>query len=1067
MLEKMVGILIKSDYNDKGTKEANKDIKTLDQNSKNTTKSMSLLGKSVTFGVLAKGAYEATQKMVELSKKSADYLETLNVLDVAFNGNTDSIKQFTSAISETLNLDDATLIKSASSFKTLANSMQYTNEVGTEFSKMLTQMTLDLSSLYNMDFQKAQSALQYAIQGQGKTLKAMTGASVLETTIQTTLDALGVDAYVESMTDAEKAMARVITISYQLQNSQGDLARTIESPANQFRVLGEQIAQAGRNIGNIFLPMIGAILPYVNAVLIVINKLLSAIANLFGFDATKWDFFESGSNSFDDLSTSIGGVGDSASKAKKQLQGLREFDKLNVLRTPTSSGGAGGAGGGGGMNPNLLNAFNDIWAKYNTSLNDIETKATRISKILMEWLNVLNPIKEPLEKIASLTYDGLVYAWENVLKPLGTWAGTTLLPAVVEVIASALNLVYQVMLKLKPILTTTYEKFVQPFGKVIGKTIVNTLEDISKFINIISKSKIATNVLAWVIAFKSFQNIGLKVLALLSKTQLGGTILSITDLLKGGKNTIDDYKSAWNLFVETITPKIDKTTTSMGKMEKATVKLKNGISVVKTATAGLITAFAGFEILKSSLEDVAQNGINLGNVLTTLIGAFTTVAGVLVTVNAITAIWNVTLLTNPVVLIASAVIALVGAIGLLISAQNESTEATKSNTSATDENIKKLKELKEQSEENALSDLAQADRAIKLKDELLNLVDANGKVSDANKTRAQQIITILNKALGMEIELQGDVIKLDGQEITSKENLKVATENYITAMKTEAILEAYREEYIEALKQQKEARDKLNKEYQTTQIELAKIDEAERNGKITADEAYSQRTMQLGLLRENQKKLQEQYETSSSEVKNYEDLLTASNSKNMEEMNMALGKYVETSTNSFEGANKKASELSSTYSKKMEDAYSTSKTNIETTMSKLPTTGEYTLNVKGNTYGLKTSIESFFKRNSYAFGAVGVTVPPLQFANGGLPPVGQMFIANERGPELVGQIGGQSFVANQNQMMDIIDKKLSNAGGLQNATFVIQVGSEEVARTVLKDLNSMAKSNGKPITIGG
>jgi hypothetical protein len=52
-------------------------------------------------------------------------------------------------------------------------------------------------------------------------------------------------------------------------------------------------------------------------------------------------------------------------------------------------------------------------------------------------------------------------------------------------------------------------------------------------------------------------------------------------------------------------------------------------------------------------------------------------------------------------------------------------------------------------------------------------------------------------------------------------------------------------------------------------------------------------------------------------------------------------------------------------------------------------------------------------------------------------------------------------------MMDLIDKKISNSGGLQNATFVIQVGSEQVAKTVLKDLNNMAKSNGKPITISG
>ena len=89
------------------------------------------------------------------------------------------------------------------------------------------------------------------------------------------------------------------------------------------------------------------------------------------------------------------------------------------------------------------------------------------------------------------------------------------------------------------------------------------------------------------------------------------------------------------------------------------------------------------------------------------------------------------------------------------------------------------------------------------------------------------------------------------------------------------------------------------------------------------------------------------------------------------------------------------------------------------------------------------------------------------FAQGGLPPVGQLFIANEKGPELVGHIGGQSFVANQNQMMDLLDKKIGNAGGMNNATFIIQVGSKEVARTVLNDLQDMAKSNGKPITIQG
>lgn len=43
----------------------------------------------------------------------------------------------------------------------------------------------------------------------------------------------------------------------------------------------------------------------------------------------------------------------------------------------------------------------------------------------------------------------------------------------------------------------------------------------------------------------------------------------------------------------------------------------------------------------------------------------------------------------------------------------------------------------------------------------------------------------------------------------------------------------------------------------------------------------------------------------------------------------------------------------------------------------------------------------------------------------------------------------------------------STNNGIQNATFVIQVGSEEIGKVVLKDLNKMAKSNGEPIVIGG
>ena len=90
-----------------------------------------------------------------------------------------------------------------------------------------------------------------------------------------------------------------------------------------------------------------------------------------------------------------------------------------------------------------------------------------------------------------------------------------------------------------------------------------------------------------------------------------------------------------------------------------------------------------------------------------------------------------------------------------------------------------------------------------------------------------------------------------------------------------------------------------------------------------------------------------------------------------------------------------------------------------------------------------------------------------EYANGGLPPVGQLFVANERGPELVGQIGGQSFVANQNQIMNLLDKKIgSSQNNSGNQVYNIYLDKDhKIATYTLNQLQDMAKSNGRPMEI--
>ena len=69
------------------------------------------------------------------------------------------------------------------------------------------------------------------------------------------------------------------------------------------------------------------------------------------------------------------------------------------------------------------------------------------------------------------------------------------------------------------------------------------------------------------------------------------------------------------------------------------------------------------------------------------------------------------------------------------------------------------------------------------------------------------------------------------------------------------------------------------------------------------------------------------------------------------------------------------------------------------------------------------------KKGTYGVKSVSVS----GFASGGFPTEGQLFLAREAGPELVGQMGGRTAVANNAQIVDGITAGVSQANSEQNA----------------------------------
>lgn len=235
------------------------------------------------------------------------------------------------------------------------------------------------------------------IQTQTKPIRGLAGADITETTLQVTLDTYGIDATVRELSYVEKRLLIVTSLMNQLKESQNDYGKTIESVANQMRVFNEQTERLQRALGNMFLPILQKILPYLNAFLMVLTEIVNWLATLFGYDEDMFSGFASGvgniTNDFIDLNDSLNSANESSKKLK---QGLRGFDKLNVITTPSSDIN----GIGSGINPKIMEAFNKSMKEYEDRLEKVQMKATKIRDNIMEWLGFTKEVDKETGKVS-------------------------------------------------------------------------------------------------------------------------------------------------------------------------------------------------------------------------------------------------------------------------------------------------------------------------------------------------------------------------------------------------------------------------------------------------------------------------------------------------------------------------------------------------------------------------------------------------------------------------------------------------------------------------------------------
>lgn len=251
----------------------------------------------------------------------------------------------------------------------------------------------------------------------------------------------------------------------------GDLATALDAIASRNFTATNQLGAAWATLQQTLQPIILAIIS-------LIQRLAEVLTQLFALLGGKSTYLKA--TDYAQKYATAAGKGAKATKEwKNQLMG---FDEINRLEEPSNN-----SGGGGADIPDYGSMFEE---------SPLGEWFTKLKEITLDWWKTvdLEPITKAWERLkvavsdfVSIVDDALYWAYINVLLPLSKWTIESGAPAVVNMLASAFELLNTVLRKIAPYMQDFYENTIKPFAEFIGNKFVESVNDLTDTFESLSK----------------------------------------------------------------------------------------------------------------------------------------------------------------------------------------------------------------------------------------------------------------------------------------------------------------------------------------------------------------------------------------------------------------------------------------------------------------------------------------------------------------------------------------------------------------------------------------------------
>lgn len=265
----------------------------------------------------------------------------------AFGEQADLYYEEIGRITDALKINKQTFMSSSAMASSMLIGFGVDKKDAREMGVGYTELAYDIWAAYNNVYKTfegaegAMAAVRSAIAGEVEPIRRA-GFTIVDSQLAMTAANLGIAYSSQTASEEMKSYLRYLTLVEQAQSKGivGTYASEMHTAEGAMRGLSQSFKGLVQAFGSLFIPLLQVVIPYLTAFVEILRDAIAAVASFFNIPFFEIDWGNGAKEGAEGIKKGMEGASKAAKKLRDYIMG---FDELNVIQPPSDSGSNGGS----------------------------------------------------------------------------------------------------------------------------------------------------------------------------------------------------------------------------------------------------------------------------------------------------------------------------------------------------------------------------------------------------------------------------------------------------------------------------------------------------------------------------------------------------------------------------------------------------------------------------------------------------------------------------------------------------------------------------------------------------